>query len=323
MFLFLFIYLCKFLVIVIPILIAIAYFTLVERKVLGAIQRRRGPNVIGLFGLLQPLSDGLKLFTKETVLPSNANKLLFLLSPTITFIISLIGWSIIPYSKYSVLCEVNIGFLYLFAISSLGIYGIILSGWSSNSKYAFLGALRSSAQMVSYEVSIGIILVNIIICTGSFELQNVINIQRDGWFFFPLFPLFILFFISSLAETNRHPFDLPEAEAELVSGYNVEYSSMGFALFSLGEYSNMLSISAINVTLFFGGWLPLFKVFVSLWFGIKMCTFVFLFIWIRAALPRYRYDQLMYLGWKTLLPISLTYLIFTILAIISLNGTPY
>jgi NADH-quinone oxidoreductase subunit H len=194
MFLFLFIYLCKFLVIVIPILIAIAYFTLVERKVLGAIQRRRGPNVIGLFGLLQPLSDGLKLFTKETVLPSNANKLLFLLSPTITFIISLIGWSIIPYSKYSVLCEVNIGFLYLFAISSLGIYGIILSGWSSNSKYAFLGALRSSAQMVSYEVSIGIILVNIIICTGSFELQNVINIQRDGWFFFPLFPLFILFF---------------------------------------------------------------------------------------------------------------------------------
>lgn len=316
-------HLCKILIIVVPVLIAVAYFTLAERKILGAIQRRKGPNVIGLFGLLQPLSDGLKLFTKETVIPSNSNKVLFLMSPALTFIISLIGWSIIPYSKYSVLCELNIGLLYLFAISSLGVYGIILSGWSSNSKYAFLGALRSAAQMVSYEISIGLILISIIICSGSFELQTIINSQKSVWFIFPLFPLFFIFFISSLAETNRHPFDLPEAEAELVSGYNVEYSAMGFALFSLGEYSNMLAISALNIVLFFGGWLPLFKSFASAWFGIKMCFFVFLFIWVRAALPRYRYDQLMHLGWKTLLPISLTYLIFTVLLIISLNGTPY
>ncbi len=316
-------HLCKILIIVVPVLIAVAYFTLAERKILGAIQRRKGPNVIGLFGLLQPLSDGLKLFTKETVIPSNSNKVLFLISPALTFIISLIGWSIIPYSKYSVLCELNIGLLYLFAISSLGVYGIILSGWSSNSKYAFLGALRSAAQMVSYEISIGLILISIILCSGSFELQTIINSQKSVWFIFPLFPLFFIFFISSLAETNRHPFDLPEAEAELVSGYNVEYSAMGFALFSLGEYSNMLAISALNIVLFFGGWLPLFKSFASAWFGIKMCFFVFLFIWVRAALPRYRYDQLMHLGWKTLLPISLTYLIFTVLLIISLNGTPY
>ncbi len=316
-------YLCKILIIILPVLIAVAYFTLAERKILGAIQRRRGPNVIGLFGLLQPLSDGLKLFTKETILPSNSNKFLFLVSPALTFIISIVGWSIIPYSKYSTLCELNIGLLYLFAISSLGIYGIILSGWASNSKYAFLGALRSAAQMVSYEISIGLILISIVICSGSFELQTIINSQKVVWFVFPLFPLFFIFFISSLAETNRHPFDLPEAEAELVSGYNVEYSAMGFALFSLGEYSNMLTISALNSVLFFGGWLSMLKLFSTLSFGIKMCFFVFLFIWIRAALPRYRYDQLMHLGWKTLLPISLTYLIFTVLLVISLNGAPH
>jgi NADH-quinone oxidoreductase subunit H len=316
-------FLCKALIIVIPVLIAVAYFTLAERKILGAIQRRKGPNVVGLFGLLQPLSDGLKLFTKETVLPSNSNKILFLASPALTFIISLVGWSMIPYSKYSSLCELNIGLLFLFAISSLGVYGIILSGWASNSKYAFLGALRSAAQMVSYEISIGLILISIIICVGSFELQIIVNSQKGTWFVFPLLPLFFIFFISSLAETNRHPFDLPEAEAELVSGYNVEYSAMGFALFSLGEYSNMLSISALNTTLFFGGWLSMFTLFVSIGFGFKMCFFVFLFIWVRAALPRYRYDQLMNLGWKTLLPISLTYLIFTVLLLISLNGVPY
>jgi NADH-quinone oxidoreductase subunit H len=316
-------FLCKALIIVIPVLIAVAYFTLAERKILGAIQRRKGPNVVGLFGLLQPLSDGLKLFTKETVLPSNSNKILFLASPALTFIISLVGWSMIPYSKYSSLCELNIGLLFLFAISSLGVYGIILSGWASNSKYAFLGALRSAAQMVSYEISIGLILISIIICVGSFELQIIVNSQKGTWFVFPLLPLFFIFFISSLAETNRHPFDLPEAEAELVSGYNVEYSAMGFALFSLGEYSNMLSISALNTTLFFGGWLSIFTLFVSIGFGFKMCFFVFLFIWVRAALPRYRYDQLMNLGWKTLLPISLTYLIFTVLLLISLNGVPY
>ena len=231
--------LLKILIIVVPLLISVAYFTLAERKILGAIQRK-GPNVVGVYGLLQPLSDGFKLLVKETVLPSNSNKFIFIISPIITFVISLMGWAIIPYDKYSVLAEVNIGVLYLFAVSSLGVYGIIMSGWSSNSKYAFLGALRSAAQMVSYEVSIGFIMVTIIVCCGSYNLQTIIECQKNVWFVIPFFPLFLMFFVSALAETNRHPFDLPEAEAELVSGYNVEYSAMGFALFSLGEYANML-----------------------------------------------------------------------------------
>ena len=319
--------LVKILIIIVPLLISVAYFTLAERKILGAIQRRRGPNVVGVYGLLQPLSDGFKLLVKETVLPSNANQLIFILSPILTFVISLMGWAIIPYSKYSFLSEMNIGILYLLAISSLGVYGIIMSGWSSNSKYAFLGALRSTAQMVSYEVSIGFIIITIVICCGSFNLQNIILFQENFWFVFTFFPLFLMFFSSALAETNRHPFDLPEAEAELVSGYNVEYSAMGFALFSLGEYANMLLMSSINVILFFGGWLPPFSFlsFIpgSFWFGLKICFFVILFVWMRAALPRYRYDQLMGLGWKVFLPLSLCYLMFTFSLLVSFNILPY
>jgi NADH-quinone oxidoreductase subunit H len=319
--------LVKILIIVVPLLISVAYFTLAERKILGAIQRRRGPNVVGVYGLLQPLSDGFKLLVKETVIPSTANKFIFIISPIITFVISLMGWAIIPYDKYSLLSELNVGVLYLFAVSSLGVYGIIMSGWSSNSKYAFLGALRSAAQMVSYEVSIGFIIVTVVVCCGSFNLQVIIESQKNVWFLIPFFPLFLMFFVSALAETNRHPFDLPEAEAELVSGYNVEYSAMGFALFSLGEYANMLLMSSLNVILFFGGWLPPFS-FLSfipgaLWFGIKVCFFVILFIWMRAALPRYRYDQLMGLGWKVFLPISLGYLLLTFCILLSFNMMPY
>lgn len=318
--------LIKILIIIVPLLISVAYFTLAERKILGAIQRRRGPNVIGAFGLLQPLSDGFKLLIKETVMPSSSNKFIFILSPIITFVISLIGWSLIPYSKYAILSEVNVGILYLFAISSLGVYGIIMSGWSSNSKYAFLGALRSAAQMVSYEVSLGFIIITIVICCGSFNIQMIIESQKNIWYIIPFFPLFLIFFISGLAETNRHPFDLPEAEAELVSGYNVEYSAMGFALFSLGEYSNMLMMSSLNIILFFGGWLPLITLpFIpnSFWFGIKICVFVILFVAMRAGLPRYRYDQLMNLGWKGFLPISLGYLMLTFCILISFNIMPF
>ena len=323
---FYFISFLKVLIIIIPLLISVAYFTLAERKILGTMQRRRGPNVVGVYGLLQPLSDGFKLLVKETIIPSNANKFIFIISPIITFVVSLMGWAIIPFDKYSMLAEINIGVLYLFAVSSLGVYGIIMSGWSSNSKYAFLGALRSAAQMVSYEVSIGFIIITIVTCSGSFNLQAIIESQKNIWFLIPFFPLFLMFFVSALAETNRHPFDLPEAEAELVSGYNVEYSAMGFALFSLGEYSNMLLMSALNVILFFGGWqVPAFLMFLpgSVWFGIKICFFVILFIWMRGALPRYRYDQLMGLGWKVFLPISLGYVLLTVSILMSFNMLPY
>jgi NADH-quinone oxidoreductase subunit H len=319
--------LIKVLAIVVPILISVAYFTLAERKILGAIQRRMGPNVVGVYGLLQPLSDGFKLLVKETVLPSSANQLIFILSPILTFVISLMGWAIIPFDKYAVFSEINVGVLYLYAASSLGVYGIIMSGWSSNSKYAFLGALRSTAQMVSYEVSIGFIMITIIICCGSFDLHEIITCQQESWFVVMFFPLFLMFFTSALAETNRHPFDLPEAEAELVSGYNVEYSAMGFALFSLGEYSNMLLMSAVSTILFFGGWLPPISAlnFIpgSFWFGLKICFFVILFVWMRAALPRYRYDQLMSLGWKVLLPSSLAYLMLTFSILICFNLLPH
>ena len=317
----------KILIIIVPLLISVAYFTLAERKILGAIQRRKGPNVVGVFGLLQPLSDGLKLMVKETIIPSNANKFIFVISPIITFVISLIGWSVIPYDKYSLLADINLGILFLLAISSLGVYGIIMSGWSSNSKYAFLGGLRSTAQMVSYEVSLGFIITIIITCCGSFNLSLIIESQQNVWFIIPFLPLFLMFFTSALAETNRHPFDLPEAEAELVSGYNVEYSAMGFALFSLGEYSNMLLMSALNSILFFGGWLAPHNVLTfipgSFWFSTKICFFVLLFIVMRAALPRYRYDQLMGLGWKVFLPLSLAYLMLTFSILISFNFLPY
>lgn len=318
----------KILAIVVPLLISVAYFTIAERKLMGSIQRRRGPNVIGFLGLLQPLADGLKLFVKETVFPSNSNLYIFLLSPLLSFILSLVGWSVIPLSENVVLSDINLGIIYLFAVSSLSVYGIIMAGWSSNSKYPFLGSLRSAAQMISYEVSIGFIIVNVCVCTGSFNLHLIVNSQAKVWYIIPLFPMFILFYISMLAETNRHPFDLPEAEAELVSGYNVEYSAMTFALFFLGEYANMLLMSAFSSILFLGGWLPILNIFPfnvlpgSFWFSIKLLTGVCFFILTRAALPRYRYDQLMHIGWKSFLPLSLGYLLLTVGVLISFNWLP-
>ena len=318
----------KILSIVLPLLISVAYFTLAERKIMGAMQRRKGPNVVGTFGLLQPLADGFKLLIKETVIPSNANTVVFILAPIITFLLSLLGWAVIPFGENMVLADLNVGIMYLFAISSLGVYGVITSGWSSNSKYAFLGALRSAAQMVSYEVSIGVIIITVLLCVGSLNLSEIVLAQSNIWFCIPLFPMFIMFFISALAETNRHPFDLPEAEAELVAGYNVEYSAMGFALFFLGEYANMLLMSGMTVILFLGGWLapisiaPFTWIPGPLWFGMKMCIFVVLFIWARAAFPRYRYDQLMRLGWKIFLPLSLGYLFLVAGILVSFGWLP-
>jgi len=319
----------KILLIIVPLLLSVAYFTLAERKIMASIQRRRGPNVIGYLGLLQPLADGLKLFIKETILPTSANIFIFLLAPLLTFFLSLMGWIVIPFGENLVVANVNIGLLYLFAISALSVYGIILSGWSSNSKYAFLGSLRSASQMVSYEVSIGFIVISVVLCCGSFNLSEVIFSQSRVWYCLPLFPMFLIFFVSALAETNRHPFDLPEAEAELVSGYNVEYSAMGFALFFLGEYANMLLMSSLTTILFFGGWLPILNIipftFIPgpVWFSGKICIFVVLFCWIRAALPRYRYDQLMSLGWKTFLPISIGWLFFSSSVLICFNFLPF
>ena len=318
----------KILTIIIPLLLSVAYFTIAERKIMGIIQRRKGPNVIGFVGLLQPLADGLKLFTKETILPSNSNFFIFLLAPVLTFLLSLIGWAVIPFSEQIVLSDLNVGILYLFATSSLSVYGILLAGWSSNSKYPFLGALRSAAQMISYEVSIGFVIVTVAVCTGSFNLTNIVLAQINGWYLLALFPMFIIFCVSMLAETNRHPFDLPEAEAELVSGYNVEYSAMTFALFFLGEYANMLLMSSFAVILFLGGWLPIFNIlpfsFIpgSFWFGLKIILGVIFFIITRATLPRYRYDQLMHIGWKCFLPFSLGYLIFTVSMLLSFNCLP-
>ena len=318
----------KILAVVIPLLISVAYFTIAERKIMGIIQRRKGPNVIGFLGLLQPLADGLKLFVKETIFPSNSNIIIFLIAPMLTFVLSLIGWAVLPLSKQIVLADLNVGVLYLFATSSLGVYGIIMAGWSSNSKYPFLGALRSAAQMISYEVSIGLIIINVCICTGSFNLSSIVVAQKDIWFIVPLLPMFIMFCVSMLAETNRHPFDLPEAEAELVSGYNVEYSAMTFALFFLGEYANMLLMSAFMSTLFLGGWLPLVNIFPlsflpgSVWFSLKVVLGVIFFIITRATLPRYRYDQLMYLGWKSFLPLALGYMLFSVGILISFNWLP-
>ncbi len=306
----------KILLIIIPLLIAVAYFTLFERKVIASMQRRRGPNVVGFFGLLQPLADGLKLLLKETVLPSSANLAMFIIAPIITFMLSFMGWAVIPFDENMVFADVNIGILYIFAVSSLGVYGILLSGWASNSKYAFLGSLRSAAQMVSYEVSIGFILINVILCTGSLNLSDIVFAQQSIWFCIPLFPLFLMFFISGLAETNRHPFDLPEAEAELVAGYFVEYSAMGFALFYLGECANILFMCSLTTVLFLGGWFPPINFFFFtiipgfIWFSLKTVFISFLFIWVRVAYPRYRYDQLMRLGWKIFLPLSLAFLIF-------------
>lgn len=320
--------LLKIISIIIPLLISVAYFTIAERKLMGIIQRRKGPNVIGFIGLLQPLADGLKLFAKETILPSNSNLVVFLFAPALTFILSLIGWAVIPFSEEVVLSDLNVGILYLFAVSSLSVYGIVMAGWSSNSKYPFLGALRSAAQMISYEVSLGFIIINVCICTGSFNLTSIVLSQESVWYCIPLFPAFVMFSVSMLAETNRHPFDLPEAEAELVSGYNVEYSAMTFALFFLGEYANMLLMSSLITVLFLGGWLPLFNIplinFIPgvIWFSIKISLGVIFFILTRATLPRYRYDQLMFIGWQCFLPLSLGYMLFTSGVLISFNWLP-
>lgn len=301
--------------IVIPLLISIAFFTVAERKVMSSIQRRKGPNVVGVFGLLQAFADGLKLFLKESILPTRAELVIFILAPVLTFTLALIAWAVIPFVPSSVLADLNLGVLYLFAISSLGVYGIIMSGWSSNSKYAFLGGLRSAAQMISYEVSIGLIIISVLLCSGSLNLSVIVDSQRFVWYIVPLYPLAFLFFVSSLAETNRPPFDLPEAEGELVAGYSVEYSSMGFALFFLGEYGNMLLMSAMTSILFLGGWQPVFGFSDTLvthliFFVIKLLGVSFLFLWIRVSVPRYRYDQLMQLGWKVFLPLSLAWVVF-------------
>nr|AXI97806.1 NADH dehydrogenase subunit 1 [Gracilaria vermiculophylla]WDZ68082.1 NADH dehydrogenase subunit 1 [Gracilaria vermiculophylla] len=318
----------KIVIIILPLLIAIAYMTLAERKVMAAMQRRKGPNIVGVFGLLQPLADGLKLFVKETVLPSSANLSMFILAPILTFLLALIAWCVLPLGEGMVYSDINMGILYLLAISSLGVYGIIISGWSSNSKYAFLGALRSAAQMVSYEVSIGLILINILLCAGSLNLTEIVLAQQQIWYAIPLFPALIMFYISVLAETNRAPFDLPEAEAELVAGYNVEYSAMGFALFFLGEYANMILMCGLTTILFLGGWLPIFNFVIfhwipsTIWFGLKTAFLLFGFVWIRSAFPRYRYDQLMRLGWKVFLPLSLGWVLFIAGVLLSFNWLP-
>ncbi len=306
----------KIVAIIIPIMLSVAYLTLAERKVIGAMQQRRGPNVVGPFGLLQPIADGVKLFLKETVIPASANRGVFVAAPCITFILALVAWAVIPFDHHMVLADINVGILYLFAISSLGVYGILMAGWASNSRYAFLGAMRSAAQMVSYEVSMGFVIITVLLCVGSLNLSDIVMAQKGvygmfNWFVFPLFPMAVIFFISTLAETNRHPFDLPEAEAELVAGYNVEYSAMTFALFFLGEYANMILMSAMTTVLFLGGWLPPINSYPfdavpgPIWLALKIAFCLFIFLWVRATFPRYRYDQLMRLGWKVFLPISL------------------
>jgi len=319
----------KSLLIALPLIIAVAYFTLVERKIMAGIQRRRGPDVVGAWGLIQPFADAAKLILKETILPSTANKVLFVIAPILSFMLSLVGWAVIPFGETFVLSDINVGVLYLFAVSSLGVYGIIMSGWASNSKYAFLGGLRSAAQMVSYEVSIGFIIIAVVLCAGSLNLSTITLAQKQVWYCVPLFPMFFMFFISALAETNRHPFDLPEAEAELVAGYNVEYSAAGFALFFLGEYANMIMMSSVTTILFLGGWLPFLDFFPftfvpgPIWFGLKVCIFVALFVWARAAYPRYRYDQLMRLGWKVFLPLSLGWVLFISGILLAFNWLPF
>ena len=300
-----------------PLLIAVAFLTYLERKVIALVQYRKGPNVVGFFGLLQPLADGVKLFSKETIIPASSSKLIFILAPMISFSLSLIAWSVIPISENLVLSDVNVGILYLFAVSSLSIYGIIMAGWASNSKYAFLGALRSAAQMVSYEVSIGFVIVTVLLCVGSLNLSDIVVAQKSCWFIIPLFPMFVVFVISALAETNRAPFDLPEDESALVAGYFTEYSSMLFAMFFLGEYSAMILMSSLGTILFLGGWLPPFDSELLnwipgyFWFFIKVGLLLFVFLWVRATLPRFRYDQLMRLGWKVFLPLSLFWVFIT------------
>src|SRR5512132_2981456 len=328
----------QILLIVLPLLLAVAYLTFAERKVIAAMHLRKGPNVVGPFGLLQPIADGLKLFVKETIIPSGANRAVFVIAPMITFILALVAWAVIPFGKLAsgqpiVVADINVGILYLFAISSLGVYGIIMAGWASNSKYAFLGGIRSAAQMVSYEVSIGFVMISVLLCAGSLNLSRIVEAQAGpygmlNWFVFPLLPMAVIFFVSGLAETNRHPFDLPEAEAELVAGYNVEYSAMPFALFFLGEYANIILMSAICSVLFLGGWLPPFAIppFTwipgPIWLIAKICLILFIFLWARATLPRYRYDQLMRLGWKVFLPASLLWVVLVSGVLVAFDWLP-
>jgi NADH-quinone oxidoreductase subunit H len=313
------------LALLVPLLIGVAYLTYAERKVLAAMQLRKGPNVVGWFGLMQPFADALKMVMKETVIPAGANRLLFLMAPMLTFGLAMIAWAVIPLDDGWAIADINVGILYLFAISSLGVYGIIIAGWASNSKYAFLGAMRSAAQMVSYEVSMGFVMVSVLLCVGSLNLTDVVLAQQKVWFCLPLFPMFIVFFISTLAETNRSPFDLPEGESEIVAGFFVEYSAMAFALFFLGEYANMILMSGMTTILFLGGWLGPFGILPQLgpiWFILKVCFCLFVFLWVRATFPRYRYDQLMRLGWKVFLPLSLIWLTLTAGALMLFGWLP-
>ncbi|MEM7446298.1 MAG: NADH-quinone oxidoreductase subunit NuoH [Pseudomonadota bacterium] len=314
--------------IIVPLIVAVAYLTYAERKVLGAMQLRQGPMVVGPWGLLQPIADGIKMIGKETIIPSGANRVVFMIAPMLTFLLSLVAWAVIPFDFGLVLADINVGILYLFAISSLGVYGIIMAGWASNSKYAFLGAMRSAAQMVSYEVSMGFVIISVLICVGSLNLTDIVMAQEGLWFFIPLFPMFVVFFISALAETNRSPFDLPEGESEITGGFMVEYSSMTYALFFLGEYANMILMSGMTTILFLGGWLPPIDaepftwIPGVVWFALKIAVLLFVFIWVRGTMPRFRYDQLMRLGWKVFLPFSLIWVVLTAGAVVAFDWLP-
>ena len=318
----------KIVAILVPLLVSVAYLTYVERKVIAAMQLRKGPNVVGPFGLLQPIADAVKLLFKETILPAGANKVVFVLAPMLVFTLGLIGWAVIPFDEGLVLADINVGILYLFAISSMGVYGVLMAGWASNSKYPFLGALRSAAQMVSYEVSMGFVIITVLICVGSLNLTDIVLAQKDLWFVIPLFPMFVVFFISTLAETNRSPFDIAEGESEIVAGFFLEYSSFTFALFFMGEYANMILMSAMTTILFLGGWLPIFDVWPLneipgvIWFIGKVAAVLFVFLWVRATLPRYRYDQLMRLGWKVFLPLSLFWVVLTAGVVVAFDLVP-
>jgi NADH-quinone oxidoreductase subunit H len=323
----------QILVVLVPLLLAVAYLTYAERKIIAAMQLRKGPNVVGPLGLLQPIADAGKLLFKETILPAGANRVVFIMAPMLTFILGMIGWAVIPFGEGLVISDLNVGILYLFAISSLGVYGVIMAGWSSNSKYPFLGALRSAAQMVSYEVSMGFVIITVLICVGSLNLSDIVLAQKGSfglfnWFWLPLLPMFVIFFISTLAETNRSPFDLPEGESELVAGFFLEYSAMTFALFFLGEYANMLLMGGMTTILFLGGWLPPFDfapftwIPGPIWFALKIAACMFVFLWVRATFPRYRYDQLMRLGWKVFLPASLAAVVVVGGAVVYLDLLP-
>ena len=307
----------KILFLLVPVLVSVAMIVWLDRRVWAFVQKRQGPNVVGPFGLLQSLADALKYIFKEIIIPASSNKIIFILAPIITMTLALIAWAVIPFGENQVLANINVGILYIFAVSSLGVYGIIMGGWASNSKYPFLGSIRSAAQMVSYEVSIGIIIINVLLCVGSLNLSDIVLAQQNIWFIIPLFPMFVIFFISSLAETNRPPFDLPEAEAELVAGYQTEYSGMMYAMFWLGEYANILLMCALGSILFLGGWLspvdlyPFNLIPGAIWLILKILLLFFLFALVKAVVPRYRYDQLMRLGWKIFLPLSLTYVVLT------------